>query len=163
MQDKNTIEILSIENANKLKINKIGIEMASLGFFFILIFGIVLIPGKYLPIEVATVYYFEIISKNIYIILSVSFLIGLTGLILKESRSYEPAELEILYDRLKITTKEKIIEIKYSEIEKFKGKLPFPFIKKENIIIKRIEKKNIEIRTEEGVFEALTNIFPDKI
>gem|GEM_PF-2805898 len=160
-------ETFEIEFAERKKINKRGAEIASFGFFFLLIFGLCLLPAKYLPFEIATIYLFEVVNRNIYIVLSCSLFLLLFGEWLKGLRKYEKAELELKSDGISMTSLTKNIELKYDEIKKFNGVMNIVHglksIHKINFVIKTMDNEKIEIRSHSDIFNELTDYFPEKV
>jgi hypothetical protein len=153
-----------IQIAKKLKINNTGDQIFAIGFTFFIIFGLFVLPAKYLPLEIATIYLFEIVSKNVYIILSGSVILILIGEWLRSLRNYETAELELQTDRLVLITESSNIELKYKNIKKFKGVLGlFNGLNKISFRILMTDKNKYEIKAHSDVFDGLTDSFPDKV
>ncbi|MDT0294947.1 hypothetical protein ACFQ3R_05870 [Mesonia ostreae] len=156
-----------IEFAKKRKISNIGAEIVSFGFLFLFIFGLCLLPAKYLPFEIATIYLLEVVNRNIYIVLSCSSFLVIFGSWLKGLRKYEKAELELKSDGISMTSLTRNMELKYDEIKKFGGTLNIVHgmksIHKINFIIKTINNERIEIRSHSDIFNELTDYFPEKV
>lgn len=126
-----------------------------------------MLPVKYLPFEIATIYLFEVVNRNIYIVLSCSLFLVLFGEWLKGLRKYEKAELALKTDGILLSSTTRNIELKYEKIKKFKGVMNlvhgFSNIHKLNFVIKTTDNEKIEIRSHTDVFNGLTDAFPDKV
>lgn len=156
-------ETFDIQIAEKLKINRIGTEIVSFGFFSLLVFGLCLLPAKYLPFEIATIYLIEVVSRNVYIVLSSSIIIILVGERLRGMRHYENAELILQPEKMILLSDKKNIELEYEKIKKFQGVMNLTYgFKRLNFVIKMADNNKYEIRADSEVYDGLTDYFPDK-
>lgn len=152
-----------IELTSRLKINKLGLELVWLAGFFIVIFGISLIPAQSLPPEMAFLYVFFIIPRGFHLILGIAFLVLLFGEWFRGMRKIEPAKLRVFVDKMVIESFSKTWEIPYNKIQKFKGTLNLVHnYRKLTYTILLKDKTKIEVRTSKEIYNELTDYFPNK-
>ena len=156
-------ETYNIKIAEKLKINRIGKDLLGFGFFFLIIFGVCLLPAKYLPFEISTIYLFEVVPHIVYIVLSGAIIIILIGEWLRGMRKYDKAELILEPQKIILISQNKNIELEYDKIKKFRGVMNlFHGYKRLNFVIKMADNNKYEIRADSEIYDGLTDYFPDK-
>ena len=140
-----------------------GSEIRNFGIFFLVCFGLFLLPAKYLPFEISWVYLIEIVNRNVYICLSASMIIMLFGDWLNGMRDYENAHLEILADRILLTSETRNIELEYNQIKKIYGTVNLTHrLMRPNFVFRMKDNEKHEIRAHADIFNVLTDFLPNK-
>ena len=155
-------ETFQIRIGNELFLNKIGVFITIVGFLFGIIILVIFFAGTYLPLEMKIIFYFELLSRNIYLSFFISILSVIVGFKMSNIKRYKETILILEENKLTFKKKEELIELPKWKINRI--------IERKNnnrnieqIRIKTTVGKQYELKTEVGILEKLLNMFPYKI
>ena len=142
----------NIEIVHRTKLIQYGKKGLLIGIVLMAVFFILLLP------------YIDKTPDSAPLWLNLSFmasiLLTVIGIYLMMRRKYESAELIVNSEELTIISKGNQIKIPFKDIISFKG--TDSFVKKVSFIISINGQPDLEIRSEEDLYEGLVAVFPEK-
>jgi hypothetical protein len=144
----------TIQVGNPSVVNKLGFFLMILGVLVALAILLVLFAGTYLPLEMKSLFYFELIHKNVYLSLIISIVAVIAGYQIGEYRYYTESTLQLASDKITFSKKDQFIELpkwKIRKIIRYKKR----FRKTEKIRIKTTVGKEYFLKADSDVLRNL--------
>ena len=155
------MESVQIKVGNDIQIvNKIGFYIFLLGILMFLISGSILILEKYLPLEIAVVYFIEVVSQNVYYSFLISILTIIVGFKMADLKNYIETELQIDGEKLMWVNNGNTIELPIKKIHKLYWRKKM-FSDKIKLTLKTIGIKKYETIIDIMNYSRLKNQLPD--
>ncbi len=155
-------ETFRIKIGNELFLNKIGVFITIVGILVGILILIILFAGTYLPLEMKMIFYFELLSRNIYLSFFISILSVFTGFKISNLKIYKETILILEENKLAFKKKGELIELPKWKINRIIEKKNYNR-SIEQIRIKTNVGKEYELKTEIGILKKLQIMFPYKI